>query len=58
MERENLLAKLSEYITREKKGYRDLGPGKQLPDVPKLVCSIYFVRQLEAKVSDIIETGA
>ena len=56
-ERENLLGKLSEYIGREKKSFRDVGPSRSVPGVPKTVNNVYFVRQLEAKVKDIIKTG-
>lgn len=57
VERENLLGKLSDYVGSERKGFRDVGPEKQLPDVPKTVNAIYFVRQLQAKVEDIVQTG-
>ena len=56
-ERENLLGKLSEYIGREKKSFRDVGPSRSVPGVPKTVNNVYFVRQLEAKIRDIIKTG-
>ncbi|TRY75069.1 hypothetical protein TCAL_08574 [Tigriopus californicus] len=57
VERENLLGKLSEFINREKKEYRDIGPSKMLHGIPKTINSIYFIRQLEAKVKDITRTG-
>lgn len=57
VERENLLGKLSEFINLEKKEYRDIGPSKMLHGIPKTINSIYFIRQLEAKVRDIVRTG-
>ena len=57
VERENLLAKLSEFISREKKGFRDVGPNRQLHGIPRTVNNIYFIRQMEAKVKDIMKTG-
>ena len=56
-ERENLLGKLSEYIRNERKSFTTVGASRQLPDVPKTVNNIYFVRQLEAKAKDILKTG-
>jgi len=56
-ERENLLGKLSEYVSSERKGFNSNGPSFQLHDVPKTVNNIYFVRQLEAKIKDILKTG-
>ncbi len=57
VERENLLGKLSEYVARERKGFRDVGPTRRLHDIPETVNNIYFVRQLQAKVEDIAATG-
>ena len=51
VERENLLGKLSEYIGRERKGFRDVGPARRIHGVPDTVNNIYFVRQLQ--VSDL-----
>ncbi len=56
-ERENLLGKLSEFVARERRSFRDVGPSRSLPGIPKTVNNIYFVRQLEAKVKDIVRTG-
>ncbi len=47
VERENLLGKLSEYIGRERKGFRDVGPARRIHGVPDTVNNIYFVRQLQ-----------
>jgi dynein heavy chain 2 len=56
-EREDLLGKLSEFIAKERKGFRDVGASRRLHGIPITVNNIYFVRQLEAKVNDIAKTG-
>ena len=56
-ERENLLGKLSEYVSTERKTFNSSGAVYQISGVPKTINSIYFVRQLEAKIKDILKTG-
>jgi len=56
-ERENLLGKLSEYVSTERKTFNKEGATHQIFGVPKTLNSIYFVRQLEAKIKDILKTG-
>ncbi len=57
VERENLLGKLSEYMGRERKGFRNVGPARKIHGIPDTVNNVYFVRQLQAKVEDIMKTG-
>ncbi len=57
VERENLLAMLSDYISAERKSFRETGPNKHLHGVPTVINNIYFVRQMHAKVEDIMKTG-
>ena len=56
-ERENLLGKLSEYVSSERKTFNTSGAIHEISGVPKTINNIYFVRQLEAKVKDILKTG-
>ncbi len=56
-ERENLLGKLSEYVSTERKTFNKEGATHQIFGVPKTLNNIYFVRQLEAKIKDILKTG-
>ena len=56
-ERENLLGKLSEYIAKERKSFTTVGPNRDIPGVPKTINNIYYVRQLEGKIHDILRTG-
>jgi len=56
-ERESLLARLGEYVASEKKGYKELGPTRRLRGIPVAVNNVYFVRQLQAKIEDIMKTG-
>jgi len=56
-ERENLLARLGEYVATEKKGYRNLGPTRRLRGIPLTVNNVYFARQLQAKIEDVMKTG-
>ena len=56
-ERENLLGKLSEYISKERKTFTSVGPSRDIPGVPKTINNIYYVRQLEGKLKDILKTG-
>lgn len=61
VERENLLAKLGEYVGRERKEFRagggSGGPARRIHGIPDTVNSVYFVRQMQAKVEDIMKTG-
>ncbi|XP_069679211.1 cytoplasmic dynein 2 heavy chain 1 isoform X2 [Periplaneta americana] len=59
-ERENLLGLLREYIHSVSS---DFGSGQnreyaRILDMPEVICNIYWVRQLECKVTDIEKTSA
>ena len=56
-ERENLLGKLSNYISKERKNFTNIGPDREIFGIPKTINNIYFVRQLEGKIKDILKTG-
>ena len=49
-ERENLHGKLSNYISKERKNFMNIGPDREISGIPKTINNIYFVRQLEGKI--------
>ena len=57
VEREKLLGKLSEYVGRERRGFRTVGDSRRIQGIPAAVNSVYFIRQLDAKIKDIMKTG-
>ena len=56
-ERENLLAKISEYVQNERKSFSTNGAKWETKDFSKPVSNIYFVHHAEARFGDVIKTG-
>ena len=56
-ERENLLAKISEYVENERKSFSTNGAKWETKDFSKPVSNIYFVHHAEARFGDVIKTG-
>ena len=48
----------SEYISKERKLFSSEGHSMEtIPGIPKTINNIYYVRQLEGKIGDILKTG-